>query len=316
MNSGPRRLVLTVALATLALAACTAGNPRALQSHTPSPSASPAATIIERAHGPASQLPEAPDSESPAAGVCPLLTGNVVTFVIAVDTPQPRCGKVNASQRLRAVNHTATDVTFTFAGDSFKVPSGSARTVGETFGQAWQPGVHDLETSLYSGSGPEIWLVSIAIPPGTPSCTAGQLRLLDGDPISEGTGQHTRTYALKNTSAAACTLRGYPSVSLLNASGHVIPFVYRDGGDQMLTAAKPRLVGLPEGGFAYFAINKYRCDVGDKDSAQTIRVVPPGDNSSLALPHPALGYCGPGDPGSVVDISPVEINSIAYLSGV
>jgi len=40
-----------------------------------------------------------------------------------------------------------------------------------------------------------------------------------------------------------------------------------------------------------------------------LRVIPPGDHHPLTavLPaYPELGYCGLGDPGHVVDISPAE----------
>jgi hypothetical protein len=114
---------------------------------------------------------------------------------------------------------------------------------------------------------------------------------------------------LKNTSSAPCHLDGYPHVELADETGKPIPFRYRNGGDQMITSRSPTVVTLAPGQTAYLMINKYRCDMGDKTPSRVVRVTPPGDATALRMPvgdRPDLAYCGPGDPGSVVDVSPVE----------
>ena len=77
----------------------------------------------------------------------------------------------------------------------------------------------------------------------------------------------------------------------------------------MLTDLPPRRVDVAPGRRAYFAINKYRCDVGEKSSAVTIRVTPP-DTTTITLPLSLykswLCYYSPDDPGSLVNISPIE----------
>jgi hypothetical protein len=56
-------------------------------------------------------------------------------------------------------------------------------------------------------------------------------------------------------------------------------------------------------------INKYRCDLEDKAAAGAVQLIPPGDAMPLQLALSpsaiSLAYCGPGDPGSIVSVSPV-----------
>ena len=102
---------------------------------------------------------EAPDSMLPAAGICDdPQPGRIATFTIASDTPQPRCGKVLAEQRLRLVNGTSAPITVTFAGSDYLLEPSAERTFDLPFGGIWLPGVHTVHTSLYGGSGPAVWL--------------------------------------------------------------------------------------------------------------------------------------------------------------
>jgi hypothetical protein len=79
----------------------------------------------------------------------------------------------------------------------------------------------------------------------------------------------------------------------------------------MLTTAKPAPIDLAPGATAFGAVNKYRCDLGDKGRVTRIEVVPPRETSALAtgLGDSAtvsyFGYCGPGEPGSNGDIAPM-----------
>jgi hypothetical protein len=112
-------------------------------------------TILLRA-----RILEPPDSALPAAGVCPLLTGKVASFGLNIDTPAPRCARVSPSQLLRVVNYTRARATFRFGGSKYSLEPGEGFTVGRPFGSLWLAGVHVLHTSLYDGSGPEIWLTA------------------------------------------------------------------------------------------------------------------------------------------------------------
>ena len=137
--------------------------------------------------------------------------------------------------------------------------------------------------------------------------------------MSEATGQHSLGLNLTNTSGATCHIIGYPGISFTDAYGATLPFTYRRGGDQMVTSSLPQNVNLPPGSVVYVLINKYRCDLGDKDLATTLHFIVPNTTASLMLSlsepdQPGIAYCGPGDPGSVVDISPVEPTAQATFS--
>ena len=142
-------------------------------------------------------------------------------------------------------------------------------------------------------------------------CATAQLTLVeDPELVSEKTGQRTALVDLTNHGANMCFLDGYPGVSLLDASGRVLPLQSVWHGDQMVTPAKPHRVDLSPGATAYFAVNQYRCDTTDLARATAIRVYPPDNSASLTSPlRPdgrTLSYCGPGDPGSVLAVSPIE----------
>jgi Protein of unknown function (DUF4232) len=130
--------------------------------------------------------------------------------------------------------------------------------------------------------------------------------------VSEKTQQETRIFVLRNTSAQRCELDGYPVVALLTAHGRVLPFRFRDHGDQMLTSVKPRLVVLAAGARAYFGINKNACVTRSTATARTLTAWPLGQ-LTVRLSQ-SLDYCGQHDPGHVVDISPFEKTVRAVLA--
>jgi hypothetical protein len=148
-------------------------------------------------------------------------------------------------------------------------------------------------------------------------CRASELALSrPREGPSEATGQNSRMLALTNRSSTTCSLDGYPTIALIDEGGKRLPFRYRNGGDQMVTARPPAVVTLAPGSSAYALINKYRCDVRDRSIVASITLTPPGDLASLRLPlrgYPIIAYCGPGDLGSIVDISPVESGPAATL---
>ena len=143
----------------------------------------------------------------------------------------------------------------------------------------------------------------------TVPCSAGQLAVGWGGRVSEATGQHTVSLTISNISTNGCYLTGYPQVALTNNAGRVLPLQYQTTGDQMVTAAPPAHVDLGPNGLAYVTVNKYRCDVGDLMQASVIRITPPGVMSSFSVSlegNVSMAYCGPADPGSIVQVSPVE----------
>lgn len=145
------------------------------------------------------------------------------------------------------------------------------------------------------------------LPPA--ACTTSQVRLKLGPLVSEKTEQHTAAFTLRNVGASACSLDGYPAVTLVDAAGHRLSFAYGHRGDQMITAAAPARFLVPGGGFAYFALNKNACVSSTRRAATEIHVGVPGGKGilSLRLPHyPLLDYCPAGDPGNGITVSPIE----------
>jgi hypothetical protein len=143
-------------------------------------------------------------------------------------------------------------------------------------------------------------------------CARSQLRLRLEEPVDGATGQLTLVMALVNSSPQPCHLKGYPEIVLLDPRGQVLPFEYRDGASMTLTDVLPRMVTIRQGTSGYFAINKYRCDLGGDVLVSSMRVQLPG--LSFLLPFVPLNrgfgsYCGPDDPGSIVAISPVATDA-------
>lgn len=125
--------------------------------------------------------------------------------------------------------------------------------------------------------------------------------------MSEKTGQHTLNFKLTNR-GPACLLNGYPVVRFSDRSG-LIPFRIRHGGDQMITGRGPQPFILRAMGSAVVAVNKYRCDLGNRRVPRSVRlgVAPTQLRSvSLAASPRDMAWCGAGDPGSTVDVTPFE----------
>ena len=114
------------------------------------------------APGPGLQPLDSPDSMLPTAAVCrDALPGEEAIFQLKIDTPNPRCGKVTANQRLHVTNSTDSPVTVVLMGVDYEIAPGAGMTFAPTFGDIWEPGVHVLHTSAYGGGGgPEIWLLA------------------------------------------------------------------------------------------------------------------------------------------------------------
>ncbi len=93
-------------------------------------------------------------------------------------------------------------------------------------------------------------------------CAAHALVLRPATPVPSMTGEHAVLYTLANRGPAACTVRGYPQVTLYDARGRVLPFRYADGGGAYVTARKPVRVVLVPGAMAYVLAAKYHCDLG------------------------------------------------------
>jgi hypothetical protein len=142
-----------------------------------------------------------------------------------------------------------------------------------------------------------------------PSCRTSQFTVRFGPLVSEATGQHTITLRLINRGRRACVLFGYPKISVYDRAG-LIPFAITHGGDQMVTARRPRRVAVRHGRAAFVVLNHYRCDLGTLRTAAILRIgsgrVTQSGMAAIRMTDPdrKLDYCGRGDPGSTLAVSP------------
>ncbi len=152
-----------------------------------------------------------------------------------------------------------------------------------------------------------------------PPCRVAQLRAGLGPLVSEATGQHTLAVRLVDA-GPACALDGYPLVWVEDARG-TIPFLLRHGGDQMVNARPPRRFVVRAGGTAWLVLDHYRCDRGGVRGGRSVRIAPPGGSRAASLVVAArpgradLDWCGAGDPGSVLTVSPFVPTLAAALGG-
>ncbi len=154
----------------------------------------------------------------------------------------------------------------------------------------------------------------------SPACGMSVLTLGIGPEISEATGQNTLALRLVNRMATSCFLKGYLNVVAYDRRG-MIPFTVRHGGDQMITPRRPTRVVVRRNRAAFVLLNHYRCDRGNLREATSLRIRLKGitDTESTSLkiagPYRTLSYCGRGDPGSILTVSPFEPTIRAALRG-
>jgi hypothetical protein len=150
------------------------------------------------------------------------------------------------------------------------------------------------------------------------SCRMAGLGLALGPEVSAATGQRPLSVRLINRGPNPCVLYGYPTIELRDRAG-TIPFSIRRGGDQMVTSERPQRVLVPVGQDAFVVLNKYRCDRGNIRAARILRLGLPGaspaGHTSIAIRlREWIQYCGKGDPGSTVTVSPFEPTLRAALA--
>jgi hypothetical protein len=139
---------------------------------------------------------------------------------------------------------------------------------------------------------------------GPPPCRSTDLTLAVGPSISPLTGQNLISLTMTNVGRAPCALDGYPTVTFFDSQNSVVPFSIQHS-DQEVTAAAARSVVVKPGHAGFVLVDKYRCDSGDVSEATAMEVVPPDQTEALRV-RAASPFCGAGDPGSVVAVSPVE----------
>lgn len=177
--------------------------------------------------------------------------------------------------------------------------SGTLSRMGQTAGQGDQAGGVIIERC----SRP---VAAVAPPPAGAPCAAETLRLAveGGD---AGMGHRVTTLALRNTGATACTVTGYPSVSLLDGDGRLLTGVraVQTPGNYFAQGRAPTPVEIRPQQAAWFDLAWTVIPHEDKGettcpSAKTVRVTAPGAATAIALPL-AFTPCG-----GQVEISPLR----------
>lgn len=149
-------------------------------------------------------------------------------------------------------------------------------------------------------------VVVAAPPPSGAPCAAADLRLAveGGD---AGMGHRLTTLALRNAGAAACTVTGYPAVTLLDDKGRPLTSVraVQAPGSYFAQGRAPTPVKIRPQQSAWFDLAWTVIPHEDQGetvcpSARTVRVVAPGAAAPIDLPL-AFTPCG-----GQVEISPVR----------
>ena len=163
---------------------------------------------------------------------------------------------------------------------------GACATAGGTRGDAGHMSPAS-GTSPAVGRPPAVGTTSPAASRTRPPCRPAALVLGYGPQLVPMTGEHGDFYRLTNHGASACTLAGYPGITLYAANGAPLPFHYSRGRSQYVTAAAPVTVTLRPGASAWVLVAKYRCDIGIERNAATIRITVPGARRAVIHVAPA-----------------------------
>jgi hypothetical protein len=116
--------------------------------------------------------------------------------------------------------------------------------------------------------------------PGPPRCHTAGLAVTLGAPRGPAGGQQTMSLTFTNTSAAACSMFGFPGVSLV-AGGGIQWALERQ-------SQPPRRIMLPPGGHSRSTLTLLRWEAGDGTSFAPARafVTPPDETTYRTLAWP------------------------------
>lgn len=180
-----------------------------------------------------------------------------------------------------------------------ELESGTLSRIGQTGGAEDQAGGAIIERC----SRP---VAAVAPPPSGAPCAAENLRLAveGGD---AGMGHRLTTLALRNAGPDACTVTGYPSVSLLDGEGKLMTGVraVQAPGSYLAQGRAPAPVEIRPQQAAWFDLAWTVIPHEDRGettcpSAKTVRVTAPGAATAIALPL-AFTPCG-----GQVEVSPLR----------
>ena len=105
------------------------------------------------------QAPEVlatPAAESPAAGICAEFSESQVLVTINPDIPDPRCTKIQPSQKLVVENRRQENLRVQIGPFDVLISPGGRHLFDLPFGDYLAPGVHQMIVSPCCGA--ELWL--------------------------------------------------------------------------------------------------------------------------------------------------------------
>ena len=148
------------------------------------------------------------------------------------------------------------------------------------------------------------------------ACSTADLTATVAVHLAAVTQEHPILITLRNHSQSGCTLRGYPEPKLLNKSGTALPFAVSHSGDRQVTSHRPVLVLLAPGGPAFVLLGMTTCQTRRRTDAPILDLRLPGGSGRfrLRLRGPA-SFCGRGQVGSTIHVSPFERTFLATSAG-
>lgn len=231
-----------------------------------------------------------------------ILPGSVLHYVVHT-TGVPKNPCLPYRQRLVSVNpaHTViASVDLMLNCDAIPTTANGAAFDMEVYVSTAAPsGYAELTWELPTGATAS---GELQIVPAPPRCTQDQISLRSG---SDGaaTTHYRRNIVLTNVSSTPCSLRGYPGVRFVDASGTTQPTDQRNGASFMWSTHETNTVALEPGGTASFAIAGYDYDAAANQACPTaygVEVIPPGQRQGVVV-HVDWPHCFNGQ----VDVSPV-----------
>src|SRR3954447_6015923 len=151
-----------------------------------------------------------------------------------------------------------------------------------------------------------------------PLCRPSFLSLSRSEPLYEGSGVSGWVIRLTNRGAGVCRLDRRPWGSLLDRR-RALPFAvayhrrcvwFCDGKQD---GVQPHWLVVPRSRSVFFAFSKYRCDGRTYRIAATVRLFVRSALRVRLPDYPVIGWCGSGDPGSTLDLSPFELTEPAAI---
>lgn len=133
-------------------------------------------------------------------------------------------------------------------------------------------------------------------------CPSSALALAVGEGRS-ALGRGLYVFEVRNTSAAACRLLGYPAATVVDGQGGVLANA-QPGGGRLLADRAPAAVLVASGGAAYVGLESATvCNDGARPSAsRRVHITPPNWVESTLTVAATVTVC----PGQVVHVSPIR----------